>query len=154
MSYYIYINSQKEGPYTLEELSGKNINADTLVWREGLKEWKPAREFPELSNFIYTTPPDPTATTASAPQTSIMPKTWLVESILVTLFCCLPFGIVGIIEANKVEALFSVGQREQALYHSNQAKKWVTWGFFSALIGIGLYILFWIVIGVVAAMAS
>ena len=30
---------------------------------------------------------------------NVQPKTWLVESILVTLFCCLPFGIVGIVNA-------------------------------------------------------
>ena len=33
------------------------------------------------------------------------PKNWLVESILVTLFCCLPLGIAGIINASKVEGL-------------------------------------------------
>ena len=30
------------------------------------------------------------------------PKTWMVESVLATIFCCLPFGIVGIINASKV----------------------------------------------------
>jgi len=32
------------------------------------------------------------------------PKSWLVESILVTLFCCLPFGIAGIVNASRVES--------------------------------------------------
>ena len=31
------------------------------------------------------------------------PSTYLVLSILVTIFCCLPFGIVGIVYASKVE---------------------------------------------------
>jgi len=34
---------------------------------------------------------------------STPPKNWLVESILVTLFCCLPLGIAGIINASKEE---------------------------------------------------
>ena len=34
------------------------------------------------------------------------PKTWLVESILVTLFCCLPFGVVAIVNSSKVESHF------------------------------------------------
>ena len=29
-------------------------------------------------------------------ETKICPKTWLVESILVTLFCCLPF-LAGVV---------------------------------------------------------
>lgn len=147
MNYYIYINSQKEGPYTLEELSGKNIKADTLVWHEGLTEWKQAKEIPELHSFIYTTPPDPTA--KSTPQTP-MPKTWFVESILVTIFCCIPFGVLGIIKSNEVEQLWISGHREEALIKANEAKKWVMWGFFSMLIFWVLYITFWIFVGVMA----
>jgi hypothetical protein len=148
MKYYIYIYSQKEGPYTLEELSNKNLKADTLVWREGLTEWKQAKEFPELHSFIYATPPDPTVT--NTPPTP-MPKTWFVESILVTIFCCIPFGIIGIIKSNEVEPLWIAGHHEQALIKANEAKKWVMWGFFSMLIFIVLYILFWVCIGVMAA---
>ncbi|MBK7946288.1 MAG: CD225/dispanin family protein [Flavobacteriales bacterium] len=41
--------------------------------------------------------------------TGTRPKNWLVESILVTLFCCLPFGIVGIINAASVNSKFDAG---------------------------------------------
>src|SRR4029079_6010877 len=34
------------------------------------------------------------------------PKSWLAESILVTLFCCMPFGIAGIVNASRVESRF------------------------------------------------
>ncbi|MES2882212.1 MAG: CD225/dispanin family protein, partial [Bacteroidota bacterium] len=37
------------------------------------------------------------------------PKNWLVESILVTIFCCLPFGIVGIVNAAQVNSKFAAG---------------------------------------------
>ena len=70
------------------------------------------------------------------------PKTWLMESILVTLFCCLPFGIVGIINASKVESLFYAGNADEAFRLSQEAKKWTMIGFW---IGLGvalLYILF------------
>lgn len=30
----------------------------------------------------------------------VCPKTWMAESILVTVFCCLPFGIAGIVFAS------------------------------------------------------
>ena len=35
------------------------------------------------------------------------PKNWLVESILVTIFCCLPFGIAGIVFASQVNSKFA-----------------------------------------------
>lgn len=52
------------------------------------------------------------------------PKSWLVESILVTLFCCLPFGIAGIVNAAKVESRFNAGDVEGANRASSEAKKW------------------------------
>ena len=41
------------------------------------------------------------------------PKTWMVESILVTILCCLPLGIVGIVNAAKVNSLYSAGSKSQ-----------------------------------------
>ena len=43
------------------------------------------------------------------------PKTWMVESILVTILCCLPLGIVGIVNAAKVNSLYSAGKYDEAL---------------------------------------
>lgn len=61
------------------------------------------------------------------------PKNWLVESILVTIFCCLPFGIVGIIKAAEVNTKFVVGDYAGALEASQAAGKWTKIGFFCAL---------------------
>jgi hypothetical protein len=66
------------------------------------------------------------------------PKTWLVESILVTILCCLPFGIIGIINASKVEQKFYAGATEEALKASQDAGKWTKIGFF---VGIGVYVI-------------
>ncbi len=62
------------------------------------------------------------------------PKTYLTESILVTLFCCLPFGIVGIVNASKVESRYYAGDIDGAKISSEEAKKWVSFGFWSGLI--------------------
>ena len=64
------------------------------------------------------------------------PKTWLAESILVTLFCCLPFGIVGIVNASNVESKYNAGDYLGAHKASENAKKWTEYGF-----GIGIVIL-------------
>ena len=76
------------------------------------------------------------------PLRSVPPKTWLAESILVTLFCCLPFGIVGIIHAAKVESSFSAGDHGAADRASLEAKKWTMIGFWVGIVCIALYLIF------------
>lgn len=75
-------------------------------------------------------------------ETNICPKTWLAESILVTIFCCLPFGIVGIVNASKVSALYAQGRYSEAEMRSVNAKKWVKVAFVIGII--------WIVISLIA----
>ncbi len=70
------------------------------------------------------------------PQTR--PKNWLLESILVTIFCCLPLGIVGIVYASQVNGKWNSGDYDGALKSSRQAGTWTKIGFF---IGIFLWIL-------------
>ena len=67
------------------------------------------------------------------------PKNWLVESILVTIFCCLPFGIVGIVNASQVNSKLAAGDYNGALHSSKEAAKWVKLGFW---IGIGVIVLY------------
>lgn len=61
------------------------------------------------------------------------PKNYLVESILVTMCCCQPLGIVGIVFASQVNSKYDSGDFNGAQQASKDAKKWITWGF-----GIGL----------------
>ncbi len=76
------------------------------------------------------------------------PKNWLVESILVTLFCCLPFGIVGIIYASQVSSKFASGDHNGSLEASRNAAKWTKIGFFVGLAVIVIYIIAVVAIGV------
>lgn len=73
--------------------------------------------------------------TISAPR----PKNWLVESILVTVFCCLPFGIVGIINAANVNTKFDAGDIEGAQRASAEAGKWTKIGFW---VSIGFFVIY------------
>jgi len=59
---------------------------------------------------------------------------YLVQSILVTLCCCLPLGIVGIINASKVNGLLASGDYDGAVRASEEAKKWCTIGFFAGIV--------------------
>lgn len=89
------------------------------------------------------------------PQSSLSqtpPKNWLVESILVTIFCCLPFGIAGIVFASQVNSKFAAGDYEGASKSAKDAAKWTKIGFFAGLVVIVLYLLFFFVFGGMAIM--
>ncbi len=73
------------------------------------------------------------------PPNFIRPKNWLIESILVTLFCCLPLGIVGIINASSVNSRFDRGDYVGAERASKEAGRWTKIGFFIGLAGVFLW---------------
>ncbi len=52
------------------------------------------------------------------------PENYLVWAILSTVCCCLPFGIVSIVYAAKVDSLYTSKQYEAALEASGKAKMW------------------------------
>jgi hypothetical protein len=93
-------------------------------------------------------------TTQQTTNPGVPPKNWLVESILVTLFCCLPFGIAGIVFASQVNSKLSVGDFDGAQKASQEAGKWTKIGFFVGLAVIALYILFVVVLGFGGALMS
>jgi uncharacterized protein YqgC (DUF456 family) len=77
-------------------------------------------------------PPPPPPSGYGAPQAggypAQQPDSNLVWGILVTVLCCLPFGIVSIIQASKVSSLWAAGQYAEAQKASDEAKKWAIWG--------------------------
>ncbi len=52
------------------------------------------------------------------------PKNYLVESILATIFCCLPFGVAGIVFASRVNSAYDRGDYDEAEQASQDAWKW------------------------------
>ena len=70
----------------------------------------------------------------------VRPKNYLLESILTTICCCLPLGIVGIVFASQVNSKYTLGDYEGALQASKEAKKWMTWGIIAGvIINLGIY---------------
>jgi hypothetical protein len=59
---------------------------------------------------------------------------YLVQSILVTLCCCVPLGIVAIVNAAQVNGHIAAGNYEAARNASEQARKWCTIGFFLGIV--------------------
>jgi hypothetical protein len=64
---------------------------------------------------------------------------YLAQSILVTLCCCLPFGVAAIVNAAKVNGLLAIGDYEGAVRASDEAKKWCWVSFILGIIVNGIY---------------
>lgn len=75
----------------------------------------------------------------------IPPKTWLVESILVTIFCCQILGIISIIYAASVESKFHRGDVVGAENASRTAKTLV-------IVSVAFGVIGMIAVGIMAAM--
>ena len=161
MKQYFYArDAERVGPVGLDELRRAGLRPATLVWYEGLPDWKPAGELPELSDLFAAQAPPPMPSSgerayapaevrpAPAPRREVYdhlggppPKTYLLESILATVLCCIPLGIVGIVNASKVESRYYAGDVEQARHYSREARKWVKYSVITAAALVGLSLL-------------
>ncbi|MFV8375030.1 DUF4339 domain-containing protein [Flavobacterium sp. LB1P71] len=56
-TYYIHNGTENSGPFLLEELKSKKITKTTLIWFEGMDEWKYAGDIPELKIILTAVPP-------------------------------------------------------------------------------------------------
>lgn len=69
--WYAGIDGTPTGPMSAEELAKKveagAITRESLVWREGLDEWKPFRSFPELAELTAEAPAPPEPMPAEIP---------------------------------------------------------------------------------------
>lgn len=68
----------------------------------------------------------------------IKPNNNMALAIFTTVCCCAPFGIIAIIQANKVDSLYMAKQYNAAIFAANESKKW-------SYIGIAISVIIWIV---------
>ena len=76
---------------------------------------------------------------------------YLVHSILATIFCCVPFGIVSIVYAAQVNSKLMAGDYAGAVDASNKAKTWF-WVSFGIGLAVGLIYFFFVMVGVMSEM--
>ncbi|MDR0422310.1 MAG: GYF domain-containing protein [Proteiniphilum sp.] len=146
MNHYFYIDGEgkQKGTFSPEELGREGIKRDTLVWTQGMEQWKRAGETEEL-NFLFSDTYGRFRTVAEQPSARYgrpgesgqpqalppMPKSWLTEAILATflpLLLCSSilslFGIIAIVHAAQVESSYSRGDYAASLESSRSAAKW------------------------------
>lgn len=169
--YFLVINGEKSGPFTIDQLATQQLTPQTLVWTEGMSDWAPAQQFAELSSLFAPqapsapTPeaPQPTATPQApaynaapaygnpqpqAPNTQVAPPNYLVWSILATLFCCIPGGVIAIVYSTQVSSRFQQGDYAGALASSRNARKWVM---ISAITALSIWVIYFIIIAITGA---
>lgn len=118
------------------------ITPDTIVWAEDIVDWIPAYQVSELNSLFapntQTPPPyqEPSSQATEAlrydttgpkarPSVPPMPPTYLVWSILVTIFLSRIIGIIAIVYSVQVSSCYYAGNYEGAAYASRQARLWV-----------------------------
>ena len=77
MEFFVIMNDQQQGPFSIEQLANMSIMPDTPVWREGMADWTTAENVAELQHLVAYAPrvdgaqppvPDATASAAQPPQ--------------------------------------------------------------------------------------
>ncbi|NLG45180.1 CD225/dispanin family protein [Gordonia sp. (in: high G+C Gram-positive bacteria)] len=79
------------------------------------------------------------------------PDNNLVWSILCTVLCCLPLGIVAIVKSTSVSKLWAMGDYAGAQKAADDAKKFAMWGAIISVVLIVLYLILAVALGVFSA---
>lgn len=109
-----------------------------------------------INNFQQTQQPMNTQPPFQQPNNQQMPPqpdNYLVWAILVTVLCCLPFGVASIIYSVKVGSLYAQGDYNGAVDASQKAKKFAMIGGIGGLVFIIVYVIFMIIAGADAGAA-
>ncbi|MCM1504653.1 MAG: CD225/dispanin family protein [Muribaculum sp.] len=117
MRYWAIINNVKVGPAEPEQLLSYGLTSETLVWCQGWTQWFKAGFVDEFRPWLglYNDMP------SNRPP---MPQSYLAWSLIATLLCCLPLGIVAVIYSTLVESRYAAGNYAGSLRASETAKGW------------------------------
>ncbi|NLV77744.1 MAG: CD225/dispanin family protein [Rhodococcus sp.] len=79
------------------------------------------------------------------------PDNYMVWGIITTVLCCLPFGIISLIQSSRVNNLWGQGQFDEARRAAQSAKTWAIWSVVASLLQYGVIIL---LVVIAAAMSA
>jgi hypothetical protein len=140
-------DGKEYGPVTADTLrqwvSEGRANAQTQIQGEGATGWTMMGQAPEFAALFAAAPPN---IGGAALSTAKIPN-YLAQSIIVTLCCCVPFGIVAIVYSAQVNTKLAAGDVAGAEDSSKKAKMW-GWIAFGCGIAAGAV---WLVLNLFAA---
>lgn len=71
-AFWVAVNGQQTGPFDMQTLAAQvqagRLTAESLVWCQGMAEWKPASQVPALQRLFGATPPPPPPPPPAPPQ--------------------------------------------------------------------------------------
>ena len=82
------------------------------------------------------------------------PDNKLVWSILATIFCCIPLGIVAIIKSAEVNSKWNSGDAAGAHQSAADAAKWIKWAVIAGVVSAVLSVVAWFLFVVALGAAS
>jgi hypothetical protein len=130
--WHYLVGEQQVGPVSqqqvLDALQRGEITGQAYVWTEGMADWMPLASVPALQSGQPGMPPIAPVPTAMPPGYAARPPkpdSHLVGAILATIFCCLPFGIAGLIYAAQVDSKYNAGDYQGAAAASDNANRWM-----------------------------
>jgi len=134
MKIWIHVNGVQQGPYSKEQIEAMHLPAATPVWYEGLAQWMPACQAPELADLFgdasgaavgnisdngagsvtsYSAAPASAAAVVAA-DVPPRPAAFLAWSIILTLCCCTPFSLAAVVCGAVTNMRYSRGDYEGA----------------------------------------
>lgn len=145
--YFMMKNGMRVGPMSAEELVNNGMTSETPVWRMGMADWQPAFTQPELVEALrqraratvwapnshqpgygehnaYQRPADPYSP-PPAPAQHVNWLPWAIAGLIVGfLFSCigLIFGIIAVINANKANNAYALGNEMEGDTANSTAK--------------------------------
>lgn len=145
--WYYESGGAQQGPVdagTLRDLIEQGlVGRSTLVWRAGMADWEPAGHQEGL--FAGPPPMGHAPVHASAHPAAggrRYVESHMAKAVLVTLFCCLPFGIAAIVNASKVSGAVAMGAYAEAEMYSKKANDWAN---LSIVLGLVFGVLYFLV---------
>lgn len=70
------------------------------------------------------------------------PDNYLVWGILTTILCCLPLGVVSLIQSSRVNKLWAEGRFDEAHRAAQSAKTWAIWSAAAAVLWIAVIVVY------------
>lgn len=147
MKIWIYLNGLQQGPYTFDQIKLLPIDATTPVWYDGLPQWTPAGQAPVTAQLFAAQQPFAPQASPVEPQPQMVyvqapprPNTYIVLSVILTILCCSPFALAGIITGAISSSRYSAGDYAGAKSMST-ATEWlliisIVWAIVGIPIGI------------------